>query len=112
MRNLTKRRLVSGAFAFSLLAAACTSAPDPTTTTTTTAPTTTTTTQPTTTTTTAPTTTTTLPEVHGGVAIVGLATEPATLNPFFTEDPEVQLISQAMDGGRTGYFRRDGRDDP
>ena len=80
-----------------LVAVACTSSPEPPTTT---IPAPTTTTTVATTTTTPPTTTTTLqPETQGGTVVIGLATQPSTLNPFFTDDPEVLLIAQAWTVG-------------
>ena len=78
--------------------ASCTSTAQPTTTT---IPTSTTSTVSTTTTTTtiAPTTTTLPPDTHGGVVMVGLAEEPSTLNPFFSDDPAVLLIAQTWTVG-------------
>ena len=98
MRDLIRNRSMRAVASLTLLASACTTSAEPTTTTSTTLPPTTTT-APTTTTTRPPTTTTTLPEAYGGVAVIGLASEPTTLNPFFSDDPSVQLISQTWTVG-------------
>ena len=99
MRDLMTLRRVRVLGVLALLAAACTSTAEPTTTTSAPTTTTTTTAAPTTTTSAPTTTTTTLPETHGGVAVIGLAAEPLTLNPFFADDPAVQLIAQAWTTG-------------
>ncbi|MFQ5517359.1 MAG: ABC transporter substrate-binding protein [Acidimicrobiia bacterium] len=96
-------RLGRASAVLAVLAAACSSSTVSTTTTTAQAPTSTTT-QPSPTTTTTLTTTTTTeapPDPYGGVAVIGLSAEPATLNPFYAGDDRdtVGIISQAWTVG-------------